>query len=630
MIRAAICHRLQPPYAQPLGTDHIYLLLTAAAGDLAEVRCYFADRYDPGPEAWLPLERVASDGVTDFWAVALPAFTRRVRYCFYLRDATGSQAWLTERGWADRRPRAGFFQYPYNHPADLPNLPRWVLGTTFYQIFPDRFANGNPDNDPPGTLPWGERPTGTSFFGGDLAGIRQRLDYLADLGAGCIYTTPLFASPSNHKYDTADYYRVDPHFGTNDELRELVAAAHARGIRVMLDAVFNHSGAGWFAFRDVCERGAASPYRDWFFRIDGFPVDEAAVNYETFATGIASMPKLNTAHPECAAYLLQVAEFWTRFAGVDGWRLDVANEVDHGFWRAFRQRVRAVNPEAFILGEVWHDAIRWLYGDQFDSVMHYPWREAVLAYLRGEVAPSAFAGWTARLRHQYLLMVAPGLLHLLGSHDTPRIRTELGGSADRAIQAAVLLLTASGVPMVYYGDEVGMEGGPDPDCRRCMVWDPDPTGRRIRHVYRTLMHLRRRLPWLSWGGFADLVVDDASEVYAYRRHAGGPLARVYGGAEGAGAAGAAAGGPAGAEGAGAAGTEARGPGGTADAGAAQVLVALNTGRGPAQVALPVGPRVGALVEVLSGTGVPVEGGTVRITLPPNGAAVLVPAGEVAP
>ncbi|TME28868.1 MAG: alpha-glycosidase [Chloroflexi bacterium] len=559
--------------------------LFAEKGDLAEVRCHYADKYETGGELVLPLAREASDGILDYWTAVLSMSTSRLRYIFELRFASGETRFLTEYGFVDAAPRwkhyAGYFFYPYDLPVDRFAMPSWVAGTTFYLVFPDRFANGDRSNDPAWVRPWGEAPTNDSFFGGDIAGIRQRLGWLSDLGVSGLYLTPVFASPSNHKYDPEDYERVDPGLGTNDDLAALVRDAHARGMRVVLDGVFNHSGDRWFAFRDVRERGEASPYRDWFFRIDSFPVDVDAVNYETFANRARSHPKLNTANPELRDYLVGIGERWIREADIDGWRLDVANEVDHRFWRAFRDRVKAAKPDAFIVGEAWHDAIRWLDGAQFDSVMHYPWRDAVIRYLTGQTATSGFAQRTTAIRHMYDAAATPGLMHLLGSHDTARIRSELGGSADRARQAAVLLLTATGAPLVCYGDEVGLEGGEDPDSRRCMEWDRAKQELHILHAYRTLIHARRSRPWLAWGAFDDIVVDDERHVYAYRRTSTGPLAP--------------------------------------DGARYDVMyVALNTGTFPSEVCL--GEETAPLVDLLSG-----KPATSRIMLDPAGAAVLVPA-----
>jgi glycosidase len=575
---------------QPLAGDHFYVRLVAEKGDLAGVTCHYADKYERGAEAKTPLRREASDESRDYWTTVLPVPTNRLRYFFELRDQGGAVCFLSEHGLnrrpPDRRHYAGYFFYPYDTPIDRVTLPRWVPGTTFYSIFPDRFANGDTASDPPGSRPWGEKPTPRSFFGGDLAGIRQRLAWPRDLGIGCLYLTPVFAAPSNHKYDPSDYERVDPHFGSNDDLTELTREAHGAGMRVLLDGVFNHSGHEWFAFRDVRERGAASRYKDWFFKIESFPVDVDAVNYETFANRARNHPKLNTANPELREYLCGIGERWIREADIDGWRLDVANEVDHRFWRAFRDRVKAAKADAFIVGEVWHDAIRWLDGAQFDSVMHYPWRDAVLKYLERAVSPSAFAAWTTRIRHLYDPAVEAGLWYLLGTHDTARIRTELRGDRARARQAAVLLLTAPGAPLVYYGDEIGMEGEDDPDCRRCMEWDASKHDRTLLETYRTLILLRREKPWLAWGAFEDLVADDERELYVYRRRARGPLELVYGGSD------------------------------------ELLYVALNTGAARAEVRVPIDAP--ALRDALSGARVPASRGEAAVTLDAGGAAVLVP------
>lgn len=573
---------------QPLAGEHFYVRLVAEKGDLASVHCHYADKYESGVETEVALRREASDEVRDYWTAVLPVPTKRLRYFFRLTGQDAAVCYLSEHGLSstppERRHYAGYFFYPYDTPIDRIRLPEWVLGATFYLIFPDRFANGDRASDPENSRPWGEKPTPRSFFGGDLAGIRQRLSWPRDLGVGCLYLTPVFTAPSNHKYDPADYENVDPHFGTNQGLKVLTREAHDAGMRVLLDGVFNHSGHEWFAFRDVREHGADSRYKDWFFKIDSFPVDVAAVNYETFANRVRNHPKLNTANPELRDYLCGIGEKWIREADVDGWRLDVANEVDHRFWRSFRDRVKAAKADAFIVGEVWHDAIRWLDGAQFDSVMHYPWRDAVLKYLNREASPSAFAAWTTRIRHLYEPAVEPGLWHLLGSHDTARIRTELGGDRARARQAAVLLLTASGAPLVYYGDEIGMEGDDDPDCRRCMEWDEAKHDRELLATHRALIALRRRKPWLSWGAFEDLIADDESGIYAYRRRARGPLEVAYGASDDA------------------------------------VYVALNTGDDAVDLRLPVERT--DLVDALSGRAVEVSRGKARLSLDGGGAAVL--------
>ncbi len=257
---------------QPLAGDRFYVRLLAESGDLATVLCHFADKYASGVEGTLPLSRETTDGVSDYWSAVIPMPTSRLRYFFELKDTAGVTRYFNEHGFVERRPErkhhAGHFFYPYDLPIDRFALPPWIAGRTFYLVFPDRFANGDQMNDPAWKRPWGEAPTVKSFFGGDLPGVRQNLDWLTDLGVGGLYLTPVFAAPSNHKYDPSDYERVDPGLGTNEELAALVRDAHDRDIRVLLDGVFNHSGDRWFAFKDVLEKGEASRYRDWFFRTE--------------------------------------------------------------------------------------------------------------------------------------------------------------------------------------------------------------------------------------------------------------------------------------------------------------------------------------------------------------------------
>lgn len=516
---AAFFHTCRSPYAYPVGFDHLRIVLKAARGDLVAVTCVHGDRY-----AWpadldcsTPMELLGDDGVHEYWGVTIPAFTRRVRYCLYVRGKDGQYAWLTEYGPAPRRPHHGFFEYAYINRNDAFLQPDWLRQAVFYQIFPDRFYNGDPTNDPPDAAPWGTRPTRDAKMGGDLAGIRKQLDYLRELGIGCIYMTPIFQSPSNHKYDTSDYYRIDPQFGTEEDLKALVTEAHRRGIKILLDAVFNHAGKDWFAFRDVLEKGQNSQYASWFYYLHSFPVRPEVCNYETFANGVASMPKLDTGNPGCRDYLLGVAEYWIREADIDGWRLDVANEVDHRFWRAFRDRVKGTKPDAFILGEIWHDATDWLQGDEYDSVMNYRWRYATLAFLRGDLDAMEYDRLLTRMRFGHTAEVTRGLVNLLGSHDTPRVRTVLG-SREKAAQAAVLLLTAEGVPMIYYGDEVGLEGENDPDCRRCYPWDdPKQRDEDLLSLYRRLIAIRNALPWLNDGAWETFIADPVTGLFGFRR-----------------------------------------------------------------------------------------------------------------
>ncbi len=507
-----------PPYAYPVDGTTLRVVVRAAAGTLRSVTALYNDRYAPAEEGeHVALELAGSDGTYDYFQGRLSLRPPRFQYAFLLDDGL-RRVWFSEAGFSDAPPKGKFFTYPYINEADLYDVPDWLIDGVVYEVFPERFANG--ENDPAGVRPWSDdRPTYRSFYGGDLEGIIERLPHLEELGVTVLYLTPVFASPSNHKYDTTDYYRIDPHFGDEDTLKELVRRCHARGIRVMLDGVFNHCGYDFFAFRDVRERGRESPYAGWF-HVDEFPVKaQPESNYETFATGIASMPKLRTGNPAVRDYLLGVARYWIEACDIDGWRLDVANEVDHVFWREFRRVVRAAKPSAAIVGEVWHDALPWLLGDQFDGVTNYPVREACLEFFaRGRLDARGFSQALTRNLFAYPRQALQASWNLLGSHDTERFLTACGGDVRKTALAAVFLMTWVGVPLIYYGDEVGMEGGGDPDCRRPMNWDwRGGRGEALCALYKRLIRLRRETPALRRGEARIVHADPVGNTVAYWR-----------------------------------------------------------------------------------------------------------------
>lgn len=392
------------------------------------------------------------------------------------------------------------------------SAPEWARERVFYQIFPDRFFNGDPANDPPGTVPWDSLPTRDNFFGGDLTGIRAKLDYLERLGIGALYLTPFFRARTNHRYDTSDYLQIDPAAGRLDDFRALVRVSHQRDMCLILDAVFNHCGDGFWAFEDVVRRGAESPYAGWF-SVNSYPITMTPPSYQTCG-GAAFLPKLNHADPAVRDYLLKVARYWLE-QGADGWRLDVPWKVPLDFWRAFRAEVLKVRPDAYIVAETWRGTASWLGGDTVHGVMNYRLREAILDYCAWDhMDAEDFDYELAQLRAEHGAS-APYHLTLLGSHDTARILTVCGGDAERARLAAILQFTYIGIPMIYYGDEIGMAGENDPLCRAGMIWEERRWNMRLYETYRRLIALRRAHAALTHGGFEPLTVFNA--VYAYHR-----------------------------------------------------------------------------------------------------------------
>lgn len=397
-----------------------------------------------------------------------------------------------------------------------PRVPAWVGDAVFYQIFPERFANGDPANDPHNVEPWGGLPRNDNFFGGDLAGIIKHLNHLQDLGITAVYLNPIFASPSNHKYNTTDYMRIDPSFGDDALFRALVDECHARGIRVILDGVFNHTSVDFFAFADLRKRGERSVYRSWY-NVASFPIAPPQTpNYECW-WGYGTLPKLMTSDPSVRSYIYGVTRKWMSF-GIDGWRLDVANEIPHDFWKAWRAVVKSINPDAYICAEIWDNAAAWLNGNEFDATMNYRFRTAVLNGLvsRSTTLAAMDSTLTAQ-RADYSPGVNHALLNLLGSHDTERVLTMAGGDTAAVRQAMLLQFTYPGAPMVYYGDEFGMMGGKDPGCRGTMVWDRDGQDSTMFRYVRSVIALRRSHPVWSRGNIQTLLVDDARRVYAYER-----------------------------------------------------------------------------------------------------------------
>jgi cyclomaltodextrinase / maltogenic alpha-amylase / neopullulanase len=414
-------------------------------------------------------------------------------------------------------------------------VPEWVSHAVFYQVFPDRFARSDAVPKPGNLEAWEAPPTSRGYKGGDLLGVVERLDHLQDLGVTALYLNPVFQSGSNHRYHTHDYHRVDPMLGGDAALAALLDACHARGMKVVLDGVFNHASRGLLQFHDLLENGPASAYLDWW-HVHGFPLGaygegDGELRYRAW-WDLPALPKFNTDTPAVRAFLFDVAERWLRF-GIDGWRLDVPGDIDDDtFWREFRKRCRAVNPECYIVGEIWGDAHRWLQGDQFDAVMNYPLARAVLGFAAERVDETEVArcglkrlellgaeGFAAALETELDRYAEPHVqaqLNLLGSHDTPRVLTMLGGDRAAVHLAQLAQFTLPGAPCVYYGDEIGLSGGHDPGCRGAMPWgDRDAWDDDTLSWTRALARLRHAHPALRTGSTE--VVHARSGVAAYRR-----------------------------------------------------------------------------------------------------------------
>jgi len=475
----------------------------------------------------LALIKQYSSGDSIMWiAEFTPPVTRRLKYAFALTCSDSSRLFYSERGtepYTDNSIQERFvhFHYPFVHEIDAPHVPAWVKDTIWYQIFPERFYNGKPAISPPNTESWdNDKPKFNSFYGGDLYGIIEKLPYIKDLGFTGIYLTPVFESPTNHKYDTQDYYLIDKHFGDTQTLKELVKKAHELGIKVMLDAVFNHIGSKHEFWQDVLKNQEKSKYKD-YFHIRSFPVlpeseykTKESLNFDTFAY-TPRMPKWNTENPDARKYLIDVATHWIKECDIDGWRLDVANEVSFSFWRDFNDAIDKAKKDVYVLGELWHDPSPWLLDGSFDAVMNYPMGWDICNFFTGKNNdPDLFSHLLTEKLMRLSDLHTQVQFNLLDSHDTDRLITRCGGDKQGTINSFAFMMMMKGSPCIYYGTEIGLEGDDDPDCRRPMIWDEKKQDLKLHKFFKDLISLRKKYNTLIQNAVLDYSKDGL--IYSWK------------------------------------------------------------------------------------------------------------------
>ncbi|MEA5015991.1 MAG: glycoside hydrolase family 13 protein [Candidatus Limiplasma sp.] len=505
-------HEASRAYVYPLSERAICLGLRASERVEATVRYHNKNRPQE-PWAEQPMACLGFDGALYRYETVLHTRekTRYLAYCFALAYQ-GETVWLCASGLAGERPEAGFFEYLYTQESDLPRRPPWAQNAVIYQIFPDRFARDPAQQADRPLRAWGDPPDREGFWGGNLAGIRRRIPYLVEMGVDAVYLNPVFQSPSNHRYDTADYETVDPLLGTAEELEALARELHARGIRLILDAVLDHCGVDFAPFRDVVKNGEASPYRDWFF-IDRYPIAFDPPSYEAIGY-YKAMPKLRLGNPQVQEYFLGVLEYWTKRLDLDGWRFDVSDEIDPEFLRRMQRRLRRLSPDVLLIGEAWQENPDLVSCCRLDGVIHYPFqRAAVDFFAKDALDPERFTQRMVRALAAYPAYARTWNVCMLDCHDTARFWELCGQDLERLRCALAYQLLYPGIRLVYYGDEAGLPGGPDPDCRRAMPWGN--LDRRVRELY---------LAWLRCAGALKTgetaVVDDYLPVVALRRREG--------------------------------------------------------------------------------------------------------------
>jgi len=527
--RQAILHVPMSEYAHGLSETRVLFRLRAARGDLVGCTLFYGDkasRQNPVPFSPMGMTVAYNDLLFDWWEVEFDTPFNRICYYFALSDGKERALYYGDLFTdVDSPERSEYYQLPYIHRADVARIPDWAYGAVIYNIFPDSFATGRRYiSKQPTKSEWnGETTRGKR--GGTINGITANVDYLLELGINCIYINPFFAAGEYHKYDLIDYYNVDPCLGTNGDFARMVGILHDNGIRVIIDGVFNHCGWRFFAFDDVVRYGRESRYADWFYRLE-YPVVrpdnwDDIPSYECFAYE-RHMPKLDTSNKAVMEYFCDVCRHWLREYVVDGWRLDVADEVNDGFWRAFRKAAIETNPDALLIGEIWTNASHWLDGSMFQSAMNYDFRKHCREFFaRGNIDAEAFNSRVTNMLTRYRGNLTYSQLNILNSHDVGRFLSLCGGDKRRLKLAVLFQMCFIGIPSVYYGDEQGLCGLLEDEYRQPMTWDGDGD---LYGFYRWAIRLRKDNVALMRGDFK--VLSASGKLFAFRRTYGGDAVTV--------------------------------------------------------------------------------------------------------
>lgn len=468
----AIYHRPESNYCFATDGKTIVLRIRFAKGEqICKLSVWYNTKYHIAQQQFKQkMQLIASDTQFDYYKATLRLGDPRLAYLFYF-EYDNKPYYFCEDGLVStynfNLAYFNSFQFAYINDDDVIQNVGWLNNAVFYQIFVDRFCCSDKAIGIKSKInaEWDELPTPTSFYGGNLDGITEKLDYINGLGATAIYLTPIFKSKSNHKYDTIDFYCIDESFGDKESLKRLVEKAHEKGMRVVLDAVFNHVSHDFARFKDVVKKGKKSKYFDWFV-IDGEKIRQDPPNYACFGD-CEYMPKLNTCNKEVQNYLVDVMLYWMKECDVDGWRLDVSDEISHGFWRKVREAVKSQKSDSALIGENWHNSESFLRGDQFDSIMNYALTKRMMDFWVDEsIDEKQLADRLNSLYMRYSDVTNNMMFNLLDSHDTARFFTKVNKDRNRLLCAIATLVFLPGSFNLYYGTDILLEGEYDPDCRR--------------------------------------------------------------------------------------------------------------------------------------------------------------------
>ena len=531
---SAIFHDMDKRFCYAIDKDLFVIRVQVKKDDMKEVILHYEDKYIPmerkDTRMTLPMKKIATSQFHDYYEAQLQMNLICLRYFFEFTDMQGEKVYYGnyefDKECITNRDR--MFDCPQNlREEEMFEVPQWAANKVVYQIFPSRFAATQPVDKEL----WYKAPiTPMDDLHGNLRGIIEHLDYIKDLGIDVVYLTPIFKSNSCHKYDTIDYYQVDPSFGTTEDLKELVQKSHERGMKVVLDAVYNHSGREFFAFQDILEKGEKSKYLDWYF-IDELPPRGEwgeIPNFKCFGY-YGGMPKLNLKNPEVEKYITDVACYWIKECDIDGWRLDVGDEISHFFWKNFRKAIKAVKKDMLIIGEIWHYAGDFLEGDEWDTVMNYPFYLNLIDMLADEkINVSQFVQNLGYLKGRLNKKCYPLMWNLIDSHDTARFLHLCHDNKKKQHLAAAFQLLLPGMPMVYYGDEYAMPGANDPDCRRGMYWDEEYQDKEMYNWYKKLMQVRKTHACIVEGEMIETIAnDDEDTIVMIRKNGEETIAMLF-------------------------------------------------------------------------------------------------------
>ncbi len=532
MNKSAILHIPMSQYAYGIDENHVAIRLRTQHGDLIRCTLFYGDRacrLTPVVFTEQEMKKIIECELYDYYEAVLEKPYKRLNYYFKLESK--EETWLYYGDCFCKEPvddRSEYFQLPFNHRADIVTPPAWAKDAVIYNIFPDSFATGKNRISKTETTAYYEGQQVKGKLGGTLLGITENVSYLSDLGVNAIYINPIFAAGEYHKYDLLDYYHIDPCFGTNEDFKKLVQTYHENGIRVIIDGVFNHCGWRFFAFEDVVQKGQESRYVDWFYDLK-FPVirpddPEAYPEYECFGYE-RMMPKLNLDNPEAMEYFCEVGKYWVKEFDTDGWRLDVASEINDDFWRRFYRKIKSVKKDAILIGEVWETANHWLDGKIFDSAMNYDFRKHCKRFFAEQsIDAKEFANRTVDMYMRYRKQTTFAQLNVLDSHDVSRFLSVCGGDREKYRLAVVFQMTFPGMPSVFYGDEQGIEGVLESDYRSPMKWQD--TDEEMFSFFKELIHLRYSQEILRRGDFRVLQPDALGMIFVYERFMADDVIRV--------------------------------------------------------------------------------------------------------